>query len=192
MFTNTNRICFLYLATRIFAIGCVLSVGCVIPCEDCHQSCRRKDQGISLVQTDSSNHVFATAKTYFSLEDNEQEIYVRAGKLCVLSNGELGLQTFEGAFPFTPPVNIPHDAVSVQVDFRGRVYVRTDGMDTLTSIGELYCNRFTAGRLPEPALSRVVRGEFPVSKDAFGDRWGASVLTGWAVAKEADPLIEDR
>lgn len=132
-----------------------------------------------LIETASKLDLVATGNTYFSLERDSEEVYVRSGMLCVLSHGELALRTNEGDIPFTPYVMIPFNTRSFEVDLEGNVLIKLDGMESLVNVGQIVCNRFAAGRLLGSSLANVVTSDVPPSIGSFGAQEEAIVLSGW-------------
>jgi flagellar basal body rod protein FlgG len=133
-----------------------------------------------LVESESKFDVFATGNTYFSLLRNSEEVYVRAGMLCVLGHGELALRTKDGEFAFAPQITIPNDARSFEMNAEGSVFVKQDGIDSLVNVGQIDCNRFAAGRLLGKSLSSIVVSDVAPTKEPFGGKLNEMVLVGWA------------
>ncbi len=144
---------------------------------------KRHERSNRLIESGSNLDVFATGNCYFCLESKSKAFFVRGGRLVVLSHGELGLQTQDGSFSFMDRVTIPSDAQDFNVDYRGRVFARLEGNDSLLTVGEIGCFRFEAGRLLDFGPTNLGSSDSVPTSEEFGERFGAFILTGWMIEK---------
>lgn len=134
-----------------------------------------------LVESSSTDDVFVTGRNYFRVLHNNNECLVRAGRLVVLPQGELGLRTLDGEVPFSPQVVIPDDSESFAVDNLGVVRIKQPGVESLIIIGQLDCGRLHAGRMVDVSIGSVITPEVAAQEVAFGPEQSAFVVSGWAI-----------
>ncbi|MEM9702477.1 MAG: hypothetical protein AAF907_08540 [Planctomycetota bacterium] len=133
-------------------VGCSTEENLGPPIED-------EDRRGRLVCTGSPRDIFATGNSYFALEDeNEQRVFARGGRLCVLEDGDLALRTTAGTFVFETRIFIPYDAEEIIIEPDGRVSYLDHDPAGLVDVGQLEAVHFVAHSTPNEALADVVRG----------------------------------
>ena len=106
------------------------------------QSTQLDSSNGSLVSTDRKLDVAIVGDGFFQVQDGSQILYTRAGNFALNANGDLVIASADRGRPIEPNINIPADAVDIEISEEGFVSVLQPNSNQLQQVGQLQLAKF--------------------------------------------------